>query len=130
MMGLSGLAIILAAAGVTAQLKPSPTYSPPPASQGTQASTGSPNAQWQTVLGNSLYFYDEQRSGNLSKGAYGNRVPWRNDSGLQDGNDWNLDLTGGWYDAGDVSMQGRCVLSDHRIANRDGVLSHRLVRSS
>jgi endoglucanase len=29
------------------------------------------------------------------------RVPWRNDSALSDGQDAGLDLTGGYYDAGD-----------------------------
>jgi endoglucanase len=89
---------------VGAQLTPSPTYAPPSATQGLAASTGSPNAQWKDVLGNSLYFYDAQRSGNLSVGAYGNRVTWRNNSALQDGSDWGIDLSGGWYDAGDVSV--------------------------
>ena len=28
-------------------------------------------------------------------------IPWRNDSGLKDGFDNNIDLTGGYYDAGD-----------------------------
>jgi endoglucanase len=90
-------------AGAIAQLTPSPPYTPPNATAGLTASTGSPNSQWSTVLGNSLWFYDAQRSGNLSLGTYGNRVSWRNDSALQDGSDWGLDLTGGWYDAGDVS---------------------------
>lgn len=43
----------------------------------------------------STLFYDAQRSGELS--AY-NRVPWRGDSGLDDGSDVGIDLTGGWYD--------------------------------
>ncbi len=30
-----------------------------------------------------------------------NRIPWRGDSGLTDGQDKGLDLSGGWYDAGD-----------------------------
>ncbi|KAK8861677.1 hypothetical protein IAR55_002500 [Kwoniella newhampshirensis] len=84
-----------------AQLTPSPTYSPPSATAGLASSTSSPNTQWSAVLGNSLYFYDAQRSGRLDQGTYGNRVSWRNDSALNDGSDWNLDLTGGWYDAGD-----------------------------
>lgn len=90
-----------------AQLTPNPTWTPPDKSQGTVASSGSPNAQWATVLGNSLYFYDAQRSGNLSDGAYGNRVEWRNDSTLTDGSDYGLDLTGGWFDAGNVSGKRR-----------------------
>ncbi|WVQ78882.1 hypothetical protein IAT38_000973 [Cryptococcus sp. DSM 104549] len=92
---------LLLSSVVQGQLTPSPTYSPPTASAGLVASTGTPNTQWENVLGNSLYFYDAQRSGRLDEGTYGNRVDWRNDSALNDGSDWNLDLTGGWYDAGD-----------------------------
>jgi hypothetical protein len=87
----------------TAQLTPSPTYNPPPASSATESSTGTPNRHWSNVLGNSLWFYDAQRSGRLDQGTYGNRVEWRNDSCLDDGSDWGIDLTGGWFDAGDVS---------------------------
>jgi hypothetical protein len=54
-------------------------------------------------MGNSLWFYDAQRSGNLDQGTYGNRVSWRNNSCTTDGSDWGIDLSGGWYDAGDVS---------------------------
>jgi hypothetical protein len=50
------------------------------------------------VLQKSLYFYDAQRSGNLADGF---RVAWRGDSALADGSDVGLDLTGGYYDAGD-----------------------------
>jgi endoglucanase len=89
-----------------AQLSLSPTYQPPEAAQGTQSSTSNPNQQWSNVLGNSLWFYDAQRSGRLNEGAYGNRVEWRNDSALEDGSDWGIDLTGGFYDAGDV-----CILA-------------------
>ena len=30
-----------------------------------------------------------------------NRIPWRGDSAMDDGCDVGVDLTGGWYDAGD-----------------------------
>ncbi len=50
------------------------------------------------VLQKSIYFYEAQRSGKLPQN---NRVEWRGDSGLKDGADHNIDLTGGWYDAGD-----------------------------
>jgi endoglucanase len=86
-----------------AQLTPSPTYQPPEATQGLESSTSEPNQQWSNVLGNSLWFYDAQRSGRLNEGSYGNRVDWRNDSALEDGSDWGIDLTGGFHDAGDVS---------------------------
>ncbi len=50
------------------------------------------------ALQKSLYFYEAQQSGELPSW---NRVPWRADSALNDGSDVGLDLTGGWYDAGD-----------------------------
>jgi hypothetical protein len=50
------------------------------------------------ALRKSLYFYDSQRSGDLPDGF---RVPWRGDSALADGSDVGIDLTGGYYDAGD-----------------------------
>lgn len=84
---------------VNAQLPlPKPPFLPPDASAGAQPSSGSPNPQWATLLGNLLYFYEAQRSGNLPSD---NRVSWRNSSALNDGRDVGLDLTGGYYDAGD-----------------------------
>ncbi|HEY9725718.1 MAG TPA: glycoside hydrolase family 9 protein, partial [Chroococcales cyanobacterium] len=50
------------------------------------------------ALQKAIYFYDAQRSGKLPEN---NRVEWRGDSGLKDGSDQKIDLTGGWYDAGD-----------------------------
>ncbi|MEU4696771.1 glycoside hydrolase family 9 protein [Nonomuraea dietziae] len=50
------------------------------------------------ALQKSLFFYEAQQSGRLPSW---NRVSWRGDSGLDDGKDVGLDLTGGWYDAGD-----------------------------
>ena len=46
----------------------------------------------------SLLFYECQRSGPLPKT---NRIYWRHDSMVDAGKDVNLDLTGGYYDAGD-----------------------------
>src|SRR6185295_7668438 len=50
------------------------------------------------ALQKSLFFYEAQRSGALPATK---RINWRGDSGLQDGADVGLNLTGGWYDAGD-----------------------------
>ena len=46
----------------------------------------------------SLLFYECQRSGPLPKT---NRIYWRHDSMVDAGADNNVDLTGGYYDAGD-----------------------------
>jgi endoglucanase len=50
------------------------------------------------ALQKSLLFYEAQVAGR--KPAW-NRVSWRGDSALRDGADAGLDLTGGWFDAGD-----------------------------
>jgi len=50
------------------------------------------------ALQKSILFYELQRSGDLPEKV---RCNWRGDSGLKDGSDVGLDLTGGYYDAGD-----------------------------
>jgi endoglucanase len=50
------------------------------------------------ALQKAIWFYDAQRSGALPAS---NRVSWRGPSALDDGKDVGLDLTGGFYDAGD-----------------------------
>lgn len=50
------------------------------------------------ALQKSLFFYDAQRSGRLPENF---RVGWRGDSALEDGRDAGIDLSGGYYDAGD-----------------------------
>ncbi|KAG7449351.1 glycoside hydrolase family 9 protein [Guyanagaster necrorhizus] len=99
---MHGLFTVLASSlfsTVVGQLSlPNPPVIPPAASNGTIPSSGTPNPQWSTLLGNLIYFYEAQRSGRLPSD---NRVGWRNDSALQDGSDVNIDLTGGYYDAGD-----------------------------
>ncbi|CAH1777623.1 unnamed protein product, partial [Owenia fusiformis] len=50
------------------------------------------------ILNKSILFYEIQRSGRLPAN---NRIPWRGDSALNDGQDVGHDLSGGWYDAGD-----------------------------
>jgi endoglucanase len=49
-------------------------------------------------LQKSIYFYEAQQSGVLP--AW-NRTEWRGNSTVTDGNDVAVDLSGGWYDAGD-----------------------------
>lgn len=48
-----------------------------------------------TALAMSMLFYEAQRSGPLPADQ---RVTWRGDSALSDGEDNNIDLTGGYYD--------------------------------
>lgn len=78
------------------------TPTPPPA--GTPGATPTPlpmppsKFNYAEALQKSLFFYDAQRSGRLPENF---RVRWRGDSGLEDGRDAGLDLTGGYYDAGD-----------------------------
>ena len=50
------------------------------------------------ALQKNFLFYEAQRSGDLPDD---NRIEWRGDSALNDGADVGLDLTGGYYDAGD-----------------------------
>jgi endoglucanase len=56
------------------------------------------NFNYAEALQKSLYFFEAQQSGKLSPN---NRVPWRGDACLTDGQDIGKDLSGGWYDAGD-----------------------------
>ena len=53
------------------------------------------------MISKSIMFYEAQRSGKLPEN---NRIPWRGDSALYDKGNYNgsaVDLTGGYYDAGD-----------------------------
>lgn len=49
------------------------------------------------VLHKSILFYEAQRSGTLPANQ---RVKWRGNSGLKDGCDIGVDMSGGWYDGG------------------------------
>ncbi|CAN1768500.1 Endoglucanase 7 [Linum perenne] len=59
-----------------------------------------PPDNYTRALNKALLFFNAQKSGKLGKK---NGVPWRGDSGLQDGNDtvFKWGLVGGYYDAGD-----------------------------
>jgi endoglucanase len=85
-----------------AQLTPSVVYQPPDPNDGAQVTNGTrPNRQYSNLLGNALWFYEAQRSGKLPES---NRVEWRNDSVLEDGSDWGIDLSRSYFDAGDYSI--------------------------
>jgi len=97
----------LAFNAAAAPTSPLPTVTPPlppPAPGETPRSTPPPlppvprTFNYAEALQKSLYFFDAQRSGPLPQNF---RVPWRGDSALQDGGDVGVDLTGGYYDAGD-----------------------------
>ncbi|KAK6926474.1 Glycoside hydrolase family 9 [Dillenia turbinata] len=53
---------------------------------------------YREALHKSLLFFEAQRSGKLPTNQ---RVQWRGDSALNDGKDVNVNLVGGYYDAGD-----------------------------
>ncbi|XVF89014.1 hypothetical protein PTKIN_Ptkin19aG0097200 [Pterospermum kingtungense] len=61
------------------------------------------NFNYKEALTKSIIFLDAQRSGKLPPN---NRVPWRGDSALDDGREANVDLVGGYYDAGDNVKYG------------------------
>ncbi|KAI0091879.1 9 glycosyl hydrolase [Irpex rosettiformis] len=98
------LSLVLSSVSLAQLPLPSSPWLPPNATFGASPSNSSSNStdtanpQWSTLLGDLLYFYEEQRSGKLPST---NRVPWRNDSATDDGSDVGLDLSGGYYDAGD-----------------------------
>lgn len=65
---------------------------------GYEGTKGTGKYNYGEALQKSLIFYELQRSGLLPETVRSN---WRGDSSLNDGSDNGLDLTGGWYDAGD-----------------------------
>ena len=94
-MLLTLLAFVLHTAStlVAAQLAlPNPPWLPPSISDGATPSNQSyPNSKWSTLVGNLLYFYEAQRSGELPQT---HRVSWRNASALDDGREARVDLSG------------------------------------
>ncbi|KQJ98077.1 hypothetical protein BRADI_3g34787v3 [Brachypodium distachyon] len=60
------------------------------------AADGSPD--YAEALGKAILFFEGQRSGRLPANQ---RARWRGDSALNDGRQENVNLTGGYYDAGD-----------------------------
>ncbi|GLJ57965.1 hypothetical protein SUGI_1394490 [Cryptomeria japonica] len=58
---------------------------------------------YRAALSKSILFLEAQRSGKLPQSQ---RVKWRGDSGLTDGHLQNVDLVGGYYDAGDNVKYG------------------------
>ncbi|XP_058728852.1 endoglucanase 8-like [Vicia villosa] len=56
------------------------------------------SVNYSDALTKSILFFEGQRSGPLPPSQ---RMKWRKDSGLSDGYDIDMDMTGGYYDAGD-----------------------------
>lgn len=86
------------------------------------------------ALQKSLIFYELQRSGQLPEVV---RCNWRGDSCLKDGSDAGVDLTGGWYDAGDhvkfnlpmsytAAMLGWSIYDDREAYEESGQLEYAL----
>jgi hypothetical protein len=66
--------------------------------QGKQPAKAQTTFNYGEALQKSIWFYEAQVSG--PKPAW-NRVSWRGDSAMADGADHSINLTGGWFDAGD-----------------------------
>eukprot|EP00253_Pinus_taeda_P030468 PITA_30468 len=62
------------------------------------SSPGSNNHDYKDALSKTILFFEGQRSGVLPPNQ---RLTWRKDSAVTDGFDQNVDLVGGYYDAGD-----------------------------
>ena len=85
-------------AGVSPTPSPLSNVAPSSATRASTTYTQSGTYNYAEALQKAIYFYEAQRSGKLPAT---NRVSWRSDSALSDGTDHGVDLTGGWYDAGD-----------------------------
>ncbi|CAL9125380.1 Glycosyl hydrolase family 9 [Musa troglodytarum] len=59
---------------------------------------GPANHNYRDALSKAILFFEGQRSGRLPANQ---RMTWRRNSGLSDGSAMNVDLVGGYYDAGD-----------------------------
>lgn len=78
-----------------------PSAPQPPSDDRLEEPTSSPLIgafNYGEALQKSFLFYEAQRSGALPQN---NRIDWRHDSALNDGADVGLNLSGGYYDAGD-----------------------------
>lgn len=104
------------------------------AGDGYEGIPGTGNYNYGEALQKSLIFYELQRSGDIPDET---RCNWRGDSALMDGSDVGLDLTGGWYDAGDnvkfnlpmaysASMLGWSLYEDWSAYEESGQLEYAL----
>ena len=104
--------------------------------KGYEGYEGTGDYNYGEALQKSILFYELQRSGDLPEQT---RCNWRGDSGLNDGADNNVDLTGGWYDAGDhvkfnlpmaysAAMLGWSVYEDREAYEQSGQLEYAIGR--
>ena len=70
-----------------------------PEGDGKEGSKSTGDFNYGEALQKAILFYELQRSGDIDESTA--RCNWRGDSGMNDGADVGLDLTGGLYDAGD-----------------------------
>lgn len=70
-----------------------------PSGSGTEGTKSSGKYNYGEALQKAILFYELQRSGDIDEKTA--RTNWRGDSGMKDGSDVGLNLTGGLYDAGD-----------------------------
>nr|CAB3467665.1 unnamed protein product [Digitaria exilis] len=81
--------LFASAAALSSMASAEPSPSPSPAAA---------RHDYEDALHKSLLYFEAQRSGRL---PHGQRVAWRDHSGLTDGLEQGVDLVGGYYDAGD-----------------------------
>ena len=101
---------------------------------GYEGIAGTGNYNYGEALQKSILFYELQRSGALPDTTRSN---WRGDSCLNDGQDAGLDLSGGWFDAGDnvkfnlpmaytTAMLGWSLYEDFDAYEESGQLEYQL----
>ncbi len=99
-----------------------------------QTAKADTNYNYGEALQKAIMFYEFQQSGDLPSDIRNN---WRGDSGMTDGADVGLDLTGGWYDAGDhvkfnlpmsysAAMLAWSVYESREALNKSGQLDYLL----
>jgi hypothetical protein len=91
-----GIATVLDNDPLISDPEPTPEPAPNPTPAPGSPSTGQFN--YAEALQKSFLFYEAQRSGVLPED---NRIEWRGDSAIDDGDNVGVDLSGGYYEAGD-----------------------------
>ncbi|NEQ51819.1 MAG: glycosyl hydrolase family 9 [Leptolyngbya sp. SIO3F4] len=99
----------------------------PPAAQEESIKSQKSSSQYGEALQKSLLFYESQRSGDLPNN---NRIAWRGDSALNDGDDVGVDLTGGYYDAGDHVKFGFPMASSMTLLSWGAIEYHESYQKS